>query len=134
MQSMYLVPTSSSRQSYGEVCHMVHWPCLLAKHKTKMNPCSSTYNRTRTPGSRPSAQDTLRSSVKDINPRRDWSPGLMSVVAVFLRHVATQQELTITLTKPFLCRYSSSLHFSILILTRKSINDPGRPWTFDTPD
>lgn len=90
---------------------------------------------TRTPGSRPSAQvplrDTLRSSIRDINPPRDWSPGLMSVVAMFLRHVATQQELTIALTKPFLYWDSSSLRFSILILTRKSINNPECPWTFN---
>lgn len=106
MQSICFVPTSSSRQSYGEVCHMAHWPCLLVKHKTKLIHVQVHTTETRTPGSRPSAQvplrDTLRSSIRDINPPRDWPPGLMSVVAMFLRHVATQQELTIALTKPFL--------------------------------
>lgn len=60
-------------------------------------------------------EETLRPRVKDTELAE-----IRLIIAVAVGLAATQQELTEALTKPFFYWYSSSLHFSILIPTRKN--------------
>lgn len=140
-QLIYFVPTSSARKSYGEVCHIVYWPCFtyLLNTRQKWSHIQVCSRETRTSDSRTSAQvpleDILRPGIRNIKPSRDQSPILILVVAMLFWHLATEQELREAFTKPFLYWYYSSFHFSILISIRKNYQQSWISlYIYQTPD